>query len=99
MTDTNPLQGRIESNDYGPNSPCSQCGEILDQYCPEWSEYCLRHNGRRASPMVLELEGLVEEWEPEYMDRDSDEVTALSILDAAKNSCAQELREVIEKYD
>ena len=92
MTDDNPLEQRIESDDYGPDSPCSQCGEILDQYCPEWTEYCLRHSDRRTSPMVLELEGLVE-------DLTAEPHNIINRYHAGKDMAGRELQSIIEKYD
>lgn len=39
---------RRESDDYGPGTPCSQCGETIDGSSPEWTEYCRNHSDQRT---------------------------------------------------
>jgi len=77
------IDERKDSDDYGPNAPCSKCGKRIDYYSPQWTEYCFNHREWRIDPFTVELENLVDRWDDG------------SPTDQA---CADELRAVINKY-
>lgn len=63
--DSDTIRYRTESDHYGPNTPCSQCGAEIDEDSPEWAEYCHRHQTERINPLKQELRALIQEWREE----------------------------------
>ena len=90
------MNKRIASTEYGPGTPCNECGTEIDMYSPEWTEYCFEHAEQRSNPFVLELEELVEEWE-EFAEPHGWDGYSNGVREATA-ACAEALEEVIEEH-
>lgn len=83
-----PVEKRIESDAYGSELPCSDCGQKLDCYCPEWAEYCYRHREQRVDPVLLDIRGLVGHWQTTKLPREG-----------TYHSAAEQLNEVLQQHE
>jgi len=84
-----------DSDHYGPGTPCSQCGNEIDEYSPEWTEYCHRHAEKRTTPLIDELEALADEWEEKSYNWDTDSPSWPQGL----RNCTRDIRELLEAHN
>lgn len=55
------IELRKQNENYGPGTPCSQCGDNISDGSPKWTEYCQQHAESRANPIKIDLEKLRDE--------------------------------------
>lgn len=90
------IDDRVEDDNYGPGTPCSQCGTILDRYVPEWTEYCYIHGEKRYEPLEKDLHDLQRDLIETAENAASDDSYEIANV---VESFAEDLETIREKYD